>query len=117
MQNQAGWNLLPNPIIFDIKEKTTSFCLAQLPAQARKVKLFIALQSGECKGDHTVTWSLFTKVDKIKVMGHPYHQGAWNTSSDNCTLRLDDSKIIEVSKCGSFPKGNFSIQVEVLGYK
>ncbi|CAD8104422.1 unnamed protein product [Paramecium sonneborni] len=117
MQNQYGWNLLQAPINLSINANTTQLCLTDLPPQTRKVKLYICSQSGNCCGDHIVTWSLFTKVDITKVTGHPYDQNAWSVISDNCTLTLDERKIIEVSRYGNFPAGNFSISVQVLAYK
>ncbi|CAK89977.1 unnamed protein product (macronuclear) [Paramecium tetraurelia] len=117
MQNEYGWNLLQHPIVFQIQANTTSFSLVDLPPQARKAKLYICLQSGGCQGDSTVTWTLSTKVDKIKISGHPYAQNAWTVNSENIAIRLDEKKIIEISRQGNFPSGNFSIVIEVLGYK
>ncbi|CAD8169302.1 unnamed protein product [Paramecium octaurelia] len=117
MINQYGWNLLQHPIVLQVEENTTSFSLVDLPIQARKAKLHICLQSGSCQGESVVTWTLSTKVDMIKISSHPYTQNAWNSYSENCAIRLDEKKNIEISRSGSFPQGYFSIVIEVLGYK
>lgn len=61
------------------------------------------MQSGGCESSGHVTWSLFTKVDIIKVHAYAYDQNAWSFYSDNCAIRLDERKIIEVSRSGNFP--------------
>lgn len=45
----------------------------------------------------------------MKIVGHPYQQDVWTIYSDNSTLRLDERKIIEISRNGNFPGGNFSL--------
>ncbi|CAD8184086.1 unnamed protein product [Paramecium pentaurelia] len=117
MQNQNQWTLLKNPIIFYIRADTTQLSLADLPPQARKAKLHICLLSGGCNNGETVTWTFFTKVDIIKICGRPHWQNAQTIYSENCTIRLDERKIIEVSRDQGFPGPNFGLSFEVLGYK
>ncbi|CAD8169315.1 unnamed protein product [Paramecium octaurelia] len=117
MQNLYGWTLLEKPIVLSVQANTTSFSLVDLPPQARKAKLYIRVKQGGSSGDFEVTWTLSTKVDMIKFSGHPYAQNAWSISNDNCSIRLDEKRIIAVSRSGSFPSGYFSVIIEVLGYK
>ncbi|CAD8126949.1 unnamed protein product [Paramecium sonneborni] len=118
MLNQCGWNLLEKPIIFNIGANTTELSLADLPPKARKVKLYVYYHFGYCVSTHkTTTWSLYTKVDIIKIAGTPYQQQASNDNTQTGTFMLDERKIIEVSRNGDFPSGNFQFLVEVLAYK
>ncbi|CAK89975.1 unnamed protein product (macronuclear) [Paramecium tetraurelia] len=117
MQNQYGWNLLHNPIKFQILQNTTQLCLADLPPQTRKAKLHIYLQSGNCQTDSQSTWTFSTKVDIIKIKMIPYGQNAISLYSENCSIRLDETKIIQISRTGNFPSSNFSLEAEVLAYK
>lgn len=48
---------------------------------------------------------------------HPYNQNAWTVSNENVTLRLDDRQVIDVKRNNSFPIGNFSLNVRLVGYK
>ncbi|CAD8111057.1 unnamed protein product [Paramecium sonneborni] len=117
--NYIEWCWLPVPITFSIQENSTSFSLTQLPQEAQKIKLYVCLLAGDCKtGGSLVTWSLYTRKDIIKISGLPYSQNAWNINSLNCSLKLDERKIIQISRQGNYPNSiNFGITVEVLGYK
>ncbi|CAD8184066.1 unnamed protein product [Paramecium pentaurelia] len=116
MQNQNQWTLLKNPIIFYITADTTQMSLADLPPQTRKAKFYLCLKSGGCCNEEKITWSFVTKVDFHKISLKPW-QNAQTIYTETCTIRLDETKIIEVSRSGSFPSGNFSLFVEVQGYK
>ncbi|CAD8169304.1 unnamed protein product [Paramecium octaurelia] len=118
MQNQYGWNLLKNSFYINIKADTSKISLIDLPPQTRKVKLHIYLQSGTCQTDGKVTWTLSTKVDIIKIKMQPYGQDALSLYSENCSITLDETKIIQISRSGNFPSSqNFSLEAEVLAYK
>ncbi|CAD8090109.1 unnamed protein product [Paramecium primaurelia] len=134
MQNKNQWTLLQNPIIFYITADTTQLSLADLPPQTRKAKLYLCLQSGGCCNEEKIkiliqvllkniqfvifyTWSFVTKVDFHKISRKPHWQNIQNIYTETCNIRLDERKIIEVSRSGSFPSENFSLIVQVQGYK